>query len=166
MTAILVHAAWADASNWNEVLLHLRASGVRAVAAQLPLTSLSDDVAALRQVIARVEGPVVLAAHSYGGAVMTAAATDLDKVRSLIYIAAMAPDEGESVAQLLHRAEPHSLAPALAPDGDGNLWMSQQGFSDAVAPDSSEEEIFLMTATQKPTSVRCIILKRVVSSVS
>ncbi len=69
----------------------------------------------------------------------------------------MAPDEGETVAQLLHRAEAHPLAPALAPDGNGNLWMSQKGFADAVAPESSEEEIFLMTAAQKPTSAHCIM---------
>jgi pimeloyl-ACP methyl ester carboxylesterase len=157
MTAILVHAAWADASNWSRVLLQLRASGVKAIAAQLPLTSLSDDVAALRRTIARVEGPVVLAAHSYGGAVITAAGTDEDRVKGLVYIAAMAPDEGETVAQLLHRAEPHPQAPALVPDGDGNLWMPEQGFADAVAPDSSEEDIFLIAATQKPTSVKCIL---------
>lgn len=138
-------------------MLRLRAGGIDAVAAQLPLTSLSDDVAALRQSIARVEGPVVLVAHSYGGAVATAGATRQEKVKSLVYIAAMAPDEGETVAQLLHRAEPHPQAPALAPDANGNLWMSQQGFAEAVAHESSDEEVFLMAATQKPTSVRCIM---------
>ena len=97
--------------------------------------------------MAHVEGSLVLAAHSYGGAVITAAASDQDRVRGLVYIAAMAPDEGETVAQLLHLAEPHPQAPALVPDANGNLWMSQRGFADAVAPESSEEEIFLMTAT-------------------
>jgi nuclear transport factor 2 (NTF2) superfamily protein/pimeloyl-ACP methyl ester carboxylesterase len=157
MTIVLVHAAWADASNWSQVLLRLRALGSPAIAVQLPLTSLADDVAALRRSIGRVEGPVVLAAHSYGGAVITAAATGLEKVKGLVYIAAMAPDEGETVAQLLHRAEPHPQAPALAPDADGNLWMSEAGFAAAVAPDSSAEEIFLMAAAQKPTSIQCIL---------
>ena len=96
MTIVLVHAAWADASNWSKVLLRLRAAGPGVVAAQLPLSSLSDDVAALRQLIDRVEGPVVLAAHSYGGAVISAAAAGLNKVKGLVYIAAMAPDRGRN----------------------------------------------------------------------
>jgi pimeloyl-ACP methyl ester carboxylesterase len=156
MTAILVHAAWADGSNWSKVLLHLRRIGRRALAAQIPLTSLSDDVAALARLIDRVEGPVLLAAHSYGGAVITAAATNQDKVRGLVYIAAMVPEEGETVAELLHRAESHPNAPLLIPDAAGNLWMPQAGFASAVAPDSTGDEIFLMAASQKPTSVKCI----------
>jgi len=159
MTILLVHAAWADASNWNKVLLQLRKSGIEAVGIQLPLTSLSDDVAVLRRDINRIEGPVVLVGHSYGGAVITSAAFDQSRVKSLVYIAAMAPEEGETVAQLLHRAEPHPQAPVLTPDESGNLWMSQQGFSNAVAPESTEDEIFLMAAAQKPTSVKCIMEK-------
>jgi pimeloyl-ACP methyl ester carboxylesterase len=162
MTVLLVHAAWADASNWNKVLLQLRASGIEAAAVQIPLTSLTDDVAALRQYINRTEKPLVLVGHSYGGAVITAAGSDDSRVKSLVYIAAMAPDEGETVAELLHRAQPHAQAPALTPDEHGNLWMSQEGFANAVAPESTGDEIFLMAAAQKPTSVKCIMEKMIV----
>jgi pimeloyl-ACP methyl ester carboxylesterase len=156
MTVILVHAAWADASHWGKVLLLLRSAGTKAIAVQLPLTSLSDDVAAVRGAVDRTPGPVVLVGHSYGGATITGVGPDRKQVRGLVYIAAMAPDEGETVGGLLHRAEAHPLAPALAPDEDGNLWMSERGFANAIAPESSEDEIFLMAATQKPTSIKCV----------
>jgi pimeloyl-ACP methyl ester carboxylesterase len=124
---------------------------------QIPLTSLSDDVAAVRNAIDRTPGQVVLVGHSYGGAPITGAGTHHDRVGGLVYIAAMAPDETETVGALLHRADAHPLAPALAPDANGNLWMSERGFADAIAPDSTSDEIFLMAATQKPTSIKCVM---------
>ena len=126
------------------------------MAAQIPLTSLSDDAATLRRFLKRVSGPVVLVGHSYGGAVITAAGSGDPNVKALVYIAAMAPDKGETVHELLHRAAPHPSAPALVPDEDGFLWMSAKGFADAVAHESSADDALLMAATQKPVAITCV----------
>jgi pimeloyl-ACP methyl ester carboxylesterase len=98
---------------------------------------------------------VLLVGHSYGGAVITAGGSGDPKVKGLVYVAAMAPDEGETVGELLHRAAPHASAPALVPDQDGFLWMSPKGFADAVAHDSSADDALLMAATQKPVAITC-----------
>jgi len=156
VTVMLVHAAWADASSWNKVIPVFQKQGIQVFAVQIPLTSLSDDVAARRRALQRTSGPVVLVGHSYGGAVITAAASGEPKVRTLVYIAAMAPAEGETVGQLLHRAPPHPSAPQLAPDEEGLIWMTAAGFSNAVAHESSAEETAVMAATQKPISVKCL----------
>ena len=155
-TVVLVHAAWADASSWNQVIPPLQRKGLHVVAVQIPLTSLSDDVAAVRAVLKRVSGPIVVVGHSYGGAVITAAGSGNLNVKALVYIAAMAPDDGETVGELLHRAAPHPSAPPLVPDEDGFLWMSAKGFANAVAHESSADDALLMAATQKPISVKCV----------
>ena len=155
-SVVLAHAAWADASSWNKVIPPLQRRGMQVVAVQIPLTSLSEDVATVRRTLKRVSGPVVLVGHSYGGAVITAAGSGSPKVRALVYIAAMAPDEGETVGQLLHRAAPHASAPALLPDEDAFLWMSAKGFADAVAHESSAVDAALMAATQKPIAIKCV----------
>lgn len=155
-TVVLVHAAWADASSWNKVIAPLQRRGMRVVAVQIPLTSLSADAATVRRTIKSINGPVVLVGHSYGGAVITAAGAASPNVKALVYIAAMAPNEGEAVGELLHRAAPHADAPALGPDQDGLLWMSAKGFADAVAHESSAEDALLMAATQKPVSIKCV----------
>lgn len=155
-TVILVHAAWADASSWNKVILPLQRKGMEIIAVQIPLTSLSDDVASVRRILKRVRRPVVLVGHSYGGAVITAAGSGNPNVKALVYIAAMAPDEGETVGQLLHRAAPHPSAPALVPDDEGFVWMSAKGFADAVAHESSADDALLMAATQKPITIKCV----------
>lgn len=103
----------ADGSSWSKVIGPLRAEGAKVFAAPLPLTSLADDLAALDRTLERIEGPVVLVGHAYAGAVI--AAIRSEKVRSLVYIAALAPDEGETVADVFYRAEPHPQAPKLAP---------------------------------------------------
>lgn len=154
-TIVLVHAAFADSNSWAKVILGLRAQGFPVFAPQIPLTSLSDDAAALRRALERVPGPAIVVAHSYSGAVITAATGDLPNVKGLVYIAAMAPDTGETVVELLHR-EPHPMGPALAPDAHGLVWMSDEGFSNAVAPDSSPDELALMIATQKPIGLAAI----------
>ncbi len=136
-TAILVHAAWADGSSWNKVTEELQRKGVNVVAAQIPLTSFTDDVASLRKVLLRQEGPLVLAGHSYGGAVITAAAAGNPKVKALVYVAAIVPDEGETVDDVFHRVAPHPSAPKLQPDADGFLWLNVEAFRAAVAPDAS-----------------------------
>jgi pimeloyl-ACP methyl ester carboxylesterase len=113
-TVVLVHAAWADASSWNKVISPLQRKGMPVVAVQIPLTSLFDDGTSVRRALKRVNGPIVLVGHSYGGAVITAAGSGNPNVKALVYIAAMAPDEGETVGQLLHRAAlrtPRHLCP-------------------------------------------------------
>jgi len=155
-TVVLVHAAWADGSSWSKVIPQLHRLGLHVVSAQIPLSALTDDVVAVRRVLGRVSGPVVLAAHSYGGAVTTAAASGQPNVRALAFIAAMAPDEGETVGQLLHLVESHPKAPQLVPDESGLLWMSAEGFANAVAPEATSEEIAFMTATQKPIALKCL----------
>ena len=105
VSVAVVHGAWADGSSWSKVIGPLRAEGIRVVAAPLPLTSLADDVAALDRTLGRIDGPVVLVGHAYAGAVI--AATQSEKVTWLVYVAALAPDEGETVADVFYRATPH-----------------------------------------------------------
>ena len=95
---VLVHGAWADGSSWTRVIRRLQSSGLRVVAAPIPLTSLSDDVAALERALERTEGPVVLVAHAYAGAVIGACIND--RVQSLVFIAALTPDEGETAGEV------------------------------------------------------------------
>lgn len=155
-TVVLVHAAWADGSSWNKVTAGLQRQGSNVVAAQIPLTSLNDDTAVLRRILRGLTDPVVLAGHSYGGAVITAAGAGDPKVKALVYIAAVAPDEGETVGTLFHRAAPHPKAPKLQPDGDEFLWLKAEAFRNAVAPDASHQEKALMAANQKPISLKCL----------
>lgn len=157
LTAILVHAAWADASSWNKVTALLRDRGLRVRAAQVPLTSLSEDVAALKGLLRQVDGPVLLVAHSYAGAVITAAGADNPQVKGLVYIAAIVPAEGETVGALFQRAEPQpGTRPQLAPDADGFLWLPPGAFANAVAPDASREETALMEINQHPIALKCL----------
>ena len=155
-TVVLVHAAWSDASSWNKVITRLHLLSLPVVSAQIPLTSLSDDILAVRRVLNRMTGPVILVAHSYGGAVITGAAHNRPEVKALAFVAAIVPDENETVGDLFHRAEAHPKAPALVPDESGLLWMSADGFANAVAHEAASEDLLLMTATQKPISVKCL----------
>jgi pimeloyl-ACP methyl ester carboxylesterase len=153
-TAILVHGAWADGSSWAHVVGPLLKQGLGVICAQLPLTSLSDDVAALGRFIERTEGPVVLVAHAYAGAVI--AAVSHERVKSLVFITALAPDEGETVADVFYREDPHTDAPALAPDAHGFIWMPGESFAKAFAQNASADENNLLNAVQRPISVACI----------
>ena len=153
-TVVLVHGAWSDGSCWGSVILPLRRQGMKVVAAPLPLTSLSDDAAALRRVIERTTGPVILAGHAYGGAVI--GAIHHDRVKALVYIAALAPDDGETVADVFYRAAPHAEAPQLKPDADGFIWMPEEGFTHAVAHSASPDQLAIMAAIQRPIAVQCI----------
>jgi len=151
---VLVHGAWADGSSWAKVIALLAAKGVKAVAAPLPLTSFHDDVAALERTLERVEGPVVLVGHAYAGAVIGAARNA--KVRALVYVAALAPDEGETVADVFYRSEPRPGAPQLAPDIHGLIYLPEAAFAAAFAPQATEEEQILLAAVQRPISPACI----------
>ena len=153
-SVILVHGAWADGSCWSNVILPLREQGLNVIAAPIPLTSLADDTAALRRAIERTTGPVVLAGHAYAGAVIAAAHDD--RVKSLVYIAALAPDEGETVADVFYRTEPHPEAPHLEPDAHGFIWMPERGFARAVAHKASPDQLAIMAAVQRPIAVQCI----------
>jgi pimeloyl-ACP methyl ester carboxylesterase len=153
-TVVLVHGAWADGSCWSNVILPLRNQGFQVTAAPISLTSLSDDAAALRRVIERATGPVILVGHAYAGAVIAAAQDD--RVKSLVYIAALAPDEGETVADVFYRIAPHPKAPRLAPDAYGLIWMPEEGFGCAVAHKASPDQVAIMAAVQRPIAVKCI----------
>ena len=153
-TVVLVHGAWADGYCWSNVILPLRSQGLQVTAAPIPLTSLTDDAAVLRSVIERTTGPVILVGHAYAGAVIAAAHDD--RVKSLVYIAALAPDEGETVADVFYRTAPHPKAPKLVPDAYGLIWMPEEGFGCAVAHKASPDQLAIMAAVQRPIAVQCI----------
>jgi len=153
-TIVLVHGAWADGSCWKDVILPLGRNGLEVICAPIPLTSLSDDVAALTRALERTSGPVVLVAHAYGGAVVGAIRDA--RVKSFVYVAALAPDEGETVAKMFYRDEPHPQQPKLAPDVHGFIWMPADGFSRAVAHKATADQTKIMAAVQRPLSVQCI----------
>jgi len=153
-SVVLAHGAWADGSSWSKVVGLLKAAGVTVVAAPLPLTSLADDVAALDRTLERVDGPVVLAGHAYAGAVI--GSTHSPKVRALAYIAALAPAEGETVADVFYRNTPHPQAPQLAPDAHGLIWLPDSAFATAFAQNASAEELAVLAAAQRPIAAPCI----------
>ena len=153
-TVVLVHAAWADGSSWNAVTQALQSRGLHVIAAPIPMTSLSDDVRALDRILERASGTVLLGAHAYSGAVVSA--TTSAKVSGLVFIASLTPDEGETVADVFTRAPPHPLAPKLSPDGQGFIWLPEESFPIAFAQNAPPHRASLLAATQRPISVACI----------
>lgn len=153
-TFVVVHAAWADSSSWAPVIHRLQQLGHNVIAAPLPLTSFSEDTAALNRVLERIEGPVVLGGHAYAGAVIGAA--NAESVRALVYVAAIAPDEGETVASLFTRAPAHRLAPVLEPDRHGLIWLPHSAFATAFAQNATPEQHAMLAAVQRPLSPACI----------
>ncbi|MFM0291410.1 alpha/beta fold hydrolase [Paraburkholderia megapolitana] len=154
VSAVLVHGAWADGSSWSKVIDRLAARGIHAIAAPLPLTSLDDDVAALERTLERIEGPVVLVGHAYAGAVIGSARAA--NVRALVYVAALAPDEGETVGDVFNRGEAHPQAPKIAPDRHGLIWLPQDAFAQAFAQHASPHELTVLAAVQRPIAVASI----------
>ena len=154
LSVVLVHGAWADGSSWTKVIAPLAAEGFKVIAAPLPLTSFADDVAALDRALERTSEPVVLAGHAYAGAVIGAARSE--NVKALVYVAALAPDEGETVADVFYRAEPHPRAPKLAPDRHGLIYLPDEAFAAAFAQNAAAEELAVLTAVQRPISPACI----------
>jgi pimeloyl-ACP methyl ester carboxylesterase len=134
--------------------LPLEQRGLHVICAPIPLTSLSNDVTALRQALERTSGPVVLVGHAYSGAVIAAAGED--RVKSLVYIAALAPDEGETVAKVFYRDPKPPESPKLAPDPHGFIWIPDGGFRQAVAHKASAEQTSIANAVQRPIAVQCI----------
>lgn len=147
---VLVHGAWADGSSWSKIVPLLQARGFHVVCTQNPLTSIADDVAVTNRIIDAQDGPVLLVGHSYGGAIITEAGNN-PKVAGLVYVAAFAPDEGETLAAL---AKPFGATPAFGefkPIADGFLLLTLKGVSDDFAQDLSSEEKNTMFATQGAT---------------
>ena len=154
VSVVLAHGAWADGSSWARVIIALKAEGIKVSAAPLPLTSLADDVAALNRTLDRTEGPIVLAGHAYAGAVIALARPE--RVKALVYVTALAPDEGEKVADVFYRLEPHPQAPKLAPDGNGLIWLPDAAFATAFAQNASADDRVVLSAVQRPISLNCI----------
>jgi len=154
MSVVLAHGAWADGSSWGRVMSPLIAAGHTVAAAPLPLTTLEADVAAVERTLDRVAGPIVLVAHAYAGAVIAAARNE--RVKALVYITALAPDEGETVADVFYRAPPHPRAPKLAPDTHGLIYLPESAFAAAFAPNASSEQQALLAAVQRPIAPACI----------
>ena len=153
---VLVHGAWADGSSWSSVIERLQADGYHVTAPQFPLTSLADDVARLRQVLALQDGPTVIAGHSYGGQIIAALGTDAPNVVGLVYIAAIAIDEGESIGGLLAQGP---LTPALAHqvvDDQGSVWLSEDDFVNHFAADVDPIKAKALYAVQQPLSATAL----------
>jgi pimeloyl-ACP methyl ester carboxylesterase len=153
-TIVMVHGAWADGSCWRSVVPSLERRGLGVMCAPIPMTTLSDDIAALSDALERTTGPVVLVGHAYSGAVI--AGIRDEQVKSLVYIAALAPDEGETVAKVFYRDAASPEQPKLAPDAHGFIWIPEGGFRRAVAHKGSSEQLAIAQATQRPLALRCI----------
>ncbi|MFF2555950.1 alpha/beta hydrolase [Nocardia sp. NPDC058058] len=145
---VLVHGFWGGAAHWAKVIVELRQRGFGDLhAVENPLTSLADDAERTRKMVAQIDGPVLLVGHSYGGAVITEAG-NLPNVAGLVYIAAFAPDAGESPGQISEELPPAAFA-NLAPDSDGYLWVKQDKFQESFCQDLSDDEALVMAVTQK-----------------
>ena len=154
VSVVLVHGAWADGSSWARVITALKAEAVNVLAAPLPLTSLADDVAALDRSLDRAKGPIVLVGHAYAGAVIALALPE--RVKALVYVAALAPDEREKVADVFYRLEPHPEAPKLTPDSNGLIWLPDRAFATAFAQNATADDRAVLAAVQRPISLSCI----------
>ena len=154
-TVILVHGGFVDGSGWEGVFKRLRNSGYAVTVVQNPTTSLSDDVAATRQAIAASSGPVMLVGHSYGGVVITEAGND-PKVVGLVYIAAFAPDKGESVAKLIANPAPGAPVPPILPPQDGFLFLDKAKFAAAFAADVDAPVAEFMAQSQVPWGLNAL----------
>ena len=159
-TVVLVHGAFADASSWNGVIERLHARGVPVMAPANPLRGITADAAYLGAVLAQIEGPVLAVGHSYGGAVITNAATDAENVVGLVYVAAFAPDEGETLGAAEASSKDSVLNSALVPwtypSADGGsateFYIAPAKTRDAFAGDLSDEQATLIAATQRPVA--------------
>lgn len=149
---VLVHGAWADGSCWSAVVKRLQARGYNVTAPQFPETSLADDVARLRQVLARQDGPTVVVGHSYGGQIMTAMGTDSPNAIALVYIAAFGLDEGESIGALLASGSPTPALANLDIDALGFAWLPKDDFVKHFAADVDPVDASVMFSVQQPLS--------------
>jgi pimeloyl-ACP methyl ester carboxylesterase len=149
---VLVHGAFADGSSWSKVIPILEKDGYYVTAVQIPLTSLPDDVAVTKRVIDAQKGPVVVVGHSYAGAVITDAAAGNANVKSLVYVAAFAPDAGEVLTEPASKFAPPPLNAALVPDAAGFLYVDRAKVHDVFCKDRPAAEARIIAATQKPVN--------------
>ena len=147
---VLVHGAWADGSSWSAVVERLQADGYTVTAPQFPLNALADNVARLRLVLGRQDGPTIVAGHSYGGQIITALGTDAPNVVGLVYIAAFGLDEGESIGALLEGGPPPPAVAHLSVDAEGFAWLPEEDFLNHFAADIDPVKAKVMHAVQQP----------------
>ncbi|MGB7000043.1 MAG: alpha/beta hydrolase, partial [Pseudolabrys sp.] len=155
LTVVLVHGGFVDGAGWEGVYKLLRKDGYNVSIVQNPTLTLADDVAATRLVIAQAKGPVVLVGHSYGGVVITEAGND-PKVAKLVYIAAFAPDKGESVAKLIENPPPGAPVPPILPPQNGYLFLDKAKFAASFAGDVDAEKAAFMADSQVPWGVNAL----------
>jgi pimeloyl-ACP methyl ester carboxylesterase len=153
MNIVLVHGAWADGSSWRGVIGRLQQAGHNVSAPQFPHTSLVDNVARLRQVLALQDGPTVITGHSYGCHVMTALGTDATNVVGLVYVAGFGLDQGESIGALLGQGEPTPALAHIRVDDQGFAWLPHDDFLAHFAPDVDPAEANIMFAVQQPLTM-------------
>lgn len=151
---VLVHGAWGDGSHWRHVIPSLHAKGFRVSAVQNPLTSLADDIDRTSKLAEAQDGPTLLVGHSYGGAVISGAG-HVPNVVGLVYVAAFAPDAGESLGGILATRPPTAGAGNIRPDKYGFVWIAPDKFRESFCQDLGEEEALVMAVTQKPLAGRC-----------
>jgi pimeloyl-ACP methyl ester carboxylesterase len=145
---VLVHGFWGGAAHWAKVIVELDRRGFDSLhAVENPLTSLADDAARTQMMVRQVDGPVLLVGHSYGGAVITEAG-GLENVVGLVYVAAFAPDAGETLGQIAEQMPPPAAA-NIAPDSDGCVWIAQDKFHESFCQDLPADEALVMAVTQK-----------------
>jgi pimeloyl-ACP methyl ester carboxylesterase len=147
---VLVHGAWADGSSWSAVIERLEADGYKVTAPQFPLNAIADNVARLRLVLGRQDGPTIVAGHSYGGQIITALGTDAPNVVGLVYIAAFGLDEGESIGALLEGGPPSPALAHLDIDAQGFAWLPEDDFVNHFAADVDPVKARVMYAVQQP----------------
>lgn len=153
-TVVLVHAAWADGSCWSNIVAPLEQRGLNVICAPIPLTSLTNDATALSWTLERTSGAVILVGHAYSGAVI--AAVRENRVKSLVYVAALAPNEGETVAKVFHRDTPSVEQPKMVPDSHGFVWMPDDAFRRALAQNATADQTRIAAVVQRPIAVQCI----------
>lgn len=147
---VLVHGAFVDGSSWNGVVAKLEQKGYHVSSVQNPLTSLADDVAATRRVLARQDGPTMLVGHSWGGVVITEAGANAPNVAGLVYVAAIAPDLHESTVTLMKRAAPMPAAQSMIEDPTGYLWLDRTKYRADFAADVPDNLTRVLSAAQQP----------------
>jgi pimeloyl-ACP methyl ester carboxylesterase len=152
---LLVHGGFVDGSGWEDVYQILKRNGFSVTIVQNPTTSLPDDVAVTRRAIAAQDGPTILVGHSYGGVVITEAGND-PKVSGVVYIAAFAPDKGESVASLIKDPKPGAPVPPILPPQDGYLFLDREKFAESFAADVNAEKAAFMADAQVPWGVEAL----------
>jgi len=155
VAVVLVHGGFVDGSGWEDVYKILKKDGYNVSIVQNPTSSLIDDVAVTKRIIAAQDGPVILVGHSYGGVVITEARND-PKVAGLVYIAAFAPDKGESVATLIKDPQPGAPVPPILPPQDGYLSLDRAKFAAAFAADVAKEKAEFMANSQVPWGVEAL----------